>query len=226
MLEYIQEAIVPFVNNRREALGLNNDQPALAVFDHFKGQLTEKITNELEENYLHSVLIPASYTGLLQPMDISVNKVIKSFSCSKFSEWYSSELMEIFTNDEETTVDLSTARMKCVGSQWIVQVFEHLQDNPQIIVHGFRHAGIFDALGILDEDELPRYSSEEDSDIEENNTDEDAIQAMGSARSSLAVFIVYTDSDSDPSVDPIVLSSSEGNTSTSPYLWLATCNCM
>ena len=188
----------------------------MAIFDHFKGQLTEKITNELEENYIHSVLIPASYTGLLQPMDISVNKVMKSFLHSKFSEWYSSELMELFANDEETPVDLSTARMKCVGGQWIVQVFEHLQDNPQIIiVHGFRHAGIFDALGILDEDELPRYSSEEDSDIEENNTDEDVIQAMGSARSSLAVSTVYTDSDSDPSVDPIVLSSSEDNTSTS-----------
>ena len=185
----------------------------MAIFDHFKGQLTEKITNELEEN---SVLIPASYTGLLQPMDISVNKVIKSFLHSKFSEWYSSELMELFANDEETPVDLSTARMKFVGGQWIVQVFEHLQDNPQIIVHGFRHADIFDALGILDEDELPRYSSEEDSDIEENNTDEDVIQAMGSARSSLAVSTVYMDSDSDPSVDPIVLSSSEDNTSTSP----------
>ena len=85
MLEYIQEVIVPFVDNRREALGLNNDQPALAIFDHFKGQLTEKI-NELEENYMHSVLIPVSYTGLLQPMDISVNKVIKSFLRSKFSE--------------------------------------------------------------------------------------------------------------------------------------------
>ena len=77
-------------------------------------------------------------------------------------------------------------------------------------------AGIFDALGILDKDELPKYSSEEDSDdIEENNTDEDVIQAMGGARSSLAVSTVYTDSDSDPSADPIVLSSSEDNTSTS-----------
>ena len=111
--------------------------------------------------------------------------------------------------------------MKCVGGQWIVQVFEHLQDNPQIIVHGFRHTGIFDALGILDEDELPSYNSEEDSDIgenntdviEENNTDDDVIQAMGSARSSLAVSTVYTDSDSNSSVDLIVLSSSEDNTS-------------
>ena len=35
-----------------------------------------------------------------------------------------------------------------------VQMFEHLQDNPKILVHGFRHTGIFDVLEILDEDEL------------------------------------------------------------------------
>ena len=104
-------------------------------------------------------------------MDISVNKVVKSFLRSKFSEWYSVELTELFINDEDTTVDISTARMKCVGGQWIVQMFEHLQDNPQILVHGFRHAGVFDALGILDEDELPIYNSEEDSDSDEDDTE-------------------------------------------------------
>ena len=78
MLEYVQKVIVPFVENKRETLNLNGEQPALAIFDQFKDQLTEKVTNELEENYIHSVLIPAAYTGQLQPMDISGNKVIKS----------------------------------------------------------------------------------------------------------------------------------------------------
>ena len=102
--------------------------------------------------------------------------------------------------------------MTCVGGQWIVQMFEHLQDNPQVIVHGFRHAGIFDALSILDEDELPTCSNE-DFDIEEDDTDEnndeDVIQAMSDVRSSLTVSSDYTDSDSDASVDPIILSSSD-----------------
>ena len=26
-------------------------------------------------------------------------------------------------------------------------VYEYLEDNPQIIVHGFRHAGLYNALG-------------------------------------------------------------------------------
>jgi len=75
MQQYVREAIVPFVGSARQRLELPDDQPAL---DHFKGQLTEAITADLEENAIHSVIIPANYTGELQPMDISINKVIKS----------------------------------------------------------------------------------------------------------------------------------------------------
>ena len=46
------------------------------------------------------------------------------------------------------------------GRKWIVEMFEYLQDNPQIIVHGFRHVGVFDVLGILDDDELPDYMND------------------------------------------------------------------
>jgi len=69
-------------------------------------------------------------------------------------------LTELFIDDEDTIVDISTARMKCVVGAWIVQVFEHLQANPQIIVYGFRHAGVFDALGIIDDDKLPEYGDD------------------------------------------------------------------
>ena len=42
--------------------------------------------------------------------------------------------------------------MKCLGAQWMVALYEHLTDNPHIIVNGFRHAGIFTALGLLNDD--------------------------------------------------------------------------
>ena len=117
MLKYIDQVIVPYIERRREALDLNTNHPALAIFDHFKGQLTERVTSALEENNVHSVLIPAAYTRLLQPMDISVNKVVKSFLRRNFSEWYTDKLTELFIDDEDTIVDLSTARMKCVGGK-------------------------------------------------------------------------------------------------------------
>ena len=123
MLQYIRGVIVPFVHRKREDLSLDDDHTALAIFDHFKGQLTDNITQELEANNIHSVLIPAAHTGQLQPMDISVNKVVKLFLRLKFTEWYSDELAKQFDDDEDTTIDLSTATMKSVGGKWIVQLY-------------------------------------------------------------------------------------------------------
>ena len=46
---------------------------------------------------------------------------------------------------------------KCVGAQWMVALYEHLANNPHIVVHGFQHAGIFTDLGLLDDTELTDY---------------------------------------------------------------------
>ena len=143
---------MPFVE-QRDDLELNSDHAAVAIFDHFKGQLTEKVSRLLEENNIHSVLIPAAYTGDLQPMDISVNKALKSFMRNKFSEWYSEQVTELYCNGEDDPVDLSSARMKCLGARWIEQAMEYLADNPNIIVSGSRHAGIYATLGLLDKDD-------------------------------------------------------------------------
>ena len=43
--------------------------------------------------------------------------------------------------------------MKCLGARWIEQAMEYLADNPNIIVSGSRHAGIYAALGLLDKDD-------------------------------------------------------------------------
>ena len=63
-------------------------------------------------------------------MDISVNKVIKAFICNRFSEWYTEQGTEQFYNDDYEPLDLSSARMKCLGDQWMLQVYEHLADKP------------------------------------------------------------------------------------------------
>ena len=94
MVEYINEVIVSYVDRKRDDLDLSCDYPAVAIFDHFKGQLIVRVTQVLEENNIHSVLIPAAFTGELQPMDTSVNKVVKSFIRNQFSEWYAGAVLQ------------------------------------------------------------------------------------------------------------------------------------
>ena len=63
MLQYIRDVIVPFVDSTRQHLELPEDQLALAIFSHFKDQLTEAITTEVEDNFINSVIIPPNCTG-------------------------------------------------------------------------------------------------------------------------------------------------------------------
>ena len=79
MKAYVEKILVPYVSNKRKHLKLPPDYPALVLFDHFSGQMTDAIIKLLEENNLHRVLIPTNCTDRLQPLDVSVNKAAKEF---------------------------------------------------------------------------------------------------------------------------------------------------
>ena len=60
-------------------LNLGEDQAALAIFYNFKGQLTPRITEILQENNNQSVLVPPGCTDWLQRLDVSVNSSASVF---------------------------------------------------------------------------------------------------------------------------------------------------
>ena len=80
-------------------------------------------------------------------------------------------------NDENLQpVDVSTARMKCVGGQWLLRLYEYLQLNPSTINNGFQASGIPQSIDVgkpvLDERSDLRYEDESDEDDYEEYFDE------------------------------------------------------
>ena len=77
--------------------------------------------------------------------------------------------------DEIEPVDLSSAKMKCIGAQWLVRLFEYLSDSPSIIVNGFLAANIAQSIDagkpILEEDSVLTSSS--DDEVTESEGDND-----------------------------------------------------
>ena len=71
--------VIPYVNGRRKELKLNANHPALAIFDVFKGQCTERVFRMLEDNNILYVIVPSNCTDILQPLDLSINKSAKDF---------------------------------------------------------------------------------------------------------------------------------------------------
>jgi len=140
MNEYIEFIIIPYVDGKHSELNLPYDQPALAIFDVFKGQQTEDIMQLLDEHNIHVVNIPANCTDHLQPMDLSVNKSVKEFMQSKFRDWYSAQVQDQLDEGEEISpVDL---KMKPLGARWLVSLYNYLRENSSIIESGFKAAGI------------------------------------------------------------------------------------
>lgn len=162
MLEYVEHIIIPYVRNVREML-YTETTPGLIIMDNFKGQVTVKVNDLLETNHLHVCLLPPNTTDLLQPMDISVNKPVKSFLKDQFAHWYAEQLLQQCEEQSDVPledvvlkpIDMSMAIMKNVSAKWFVKMAEYIADNPQFIVNGFKRAGICRALdGICSDDEL------------------------------------------------------------------------
>ena len=182
MIEYINEIIIPYVQNQRDLLE-NPALSALVIMDNFRGQITSSINTLLEAHNIHVCLLPPNTTDLLQPLDIAVNKPAKDFLKRKFEEWYSNEVTKQLHGicDLDSVViqpvDLSMAAVKEQSAKWLVEMYEYIADNPQFVVNGFKVSGIPNALdgteNADESDENEGNAAESDDEFDEQSTDDE-----------------------------------------------------
>ena len=90
-LKLINEIVLPYVTEERQRL-IKPNQKALVIFDVFKGQITDKVLSRYKDSNIEVFFVPANMTGLLQPLDLTVNGYAKKYCKSKFNHWYISEI--------------------------------------------------------------------------------------------------------------------------------------
>jgi len=140
---YIEEIILPYLSKKRRELKLSENYPALMIFDNFKAQCTGAILKLLDENYISVVMVPPNCTDRLQPLDVSVNKAAKEFLRNEFQEWYAKQVCEQLKGTAvKQPVDLRLSVVKSLGAKWMVGFYDYMQTKPEIVVNGFRGAGI------------------------------------------------------------------------------------
>ena len=146
-LQYLQKIVIPYIKRKREELGLSISHPALVLFDHFKGQTTEECLKFLEDHQIHHVLIPENCTDRLQPLDVAVNKPVKDFLKEKFQKWYAEQVMSQLKDNKGTQpIDMRLSIMKPLSAQWLLSMFDHFKQRPDISRHGFDASGITGCL--------------------------------------------------------------------------------
>ena len=160
MKVYIDKVIVPYVKVKRKELELSFDFPALVLFDHFSGQITQAIFDRLEEHNIRYVLIPKTCTDRLQPMDLSVNKPVKNHLKSSFQMWYASQIQAQIKKAPDSQlmpVDLHLSIVKPLHAQWLVKAYDYIKSRPEIIVNGFKTAGVLDKISYYTTNYTTKY---------------------------------------------------------------------
>jgi hypothetical protein len=151
MLHYISEVIVPYVEQTREHLQLGPGQKALALFDVFAAHRCASVRDALAKANILQVFVPAGCTGELQPMDLSVNAEFKAAMKTQFTNFYADKVAACLRDGGDAssvTVDLRLSTLKPLHAMWIVSVFDVIKNRRDIVLNGWRMAGL---LGAIDE---------------------------------------------------------------------------
>lgn len=133
------------MERKRCELSLESTHPALVIFDRFKGQCTQNILKLLDENNIRLAIVPANCTDRLQPLDVSVNKAAKEYLRRQFQQWYSDQVCRQMDRKEAVTVSvgLQMSVVKPLGAKWLMGLYEYMKLKPEIVINGFKEAGIF-----------------------------------------------------------------------------------
>ena len=110
--------------------------------------LSDEIRDHLENNNIKTVLVPPCCSDQLQPMSLSVLKAVKSNLKQSFEAWYSAEILSQTDKDNDSIVpvQMPLTKMKELFSKWLFKMYDDMKCQSDIIVSGFRAAGISDVL--------------------------------------------------------------------------------
>ena len=122
---------------------------SLIIMDTFKGQDNDVILDLCEKHMYQGAIIPHNLTNKLQPLDITVNKPIKSFTSDKYNEWFSkqvSQQLEKSMQPADVKGSLGFTELKVMHAKWILELYNHLCHQNEIILNGFKAASITEAV--------------------------------------------------------------------------------
>ena len=140
ILRYLDKVFIPYVERRHQEAGFPPTQKALLLFDVFRGHKVQSVLTKLDEANIDHIFFPPNCTDRLQPLDVAINKPIKSFIKEKFIVWYSEQVQQQLHSGkriEEVTVKMTLSIMKKVTCGWIVGVIDYIKSKPDMILNGF-----------------------------------------------------------------------------------------
>lgn len=119
---------------------------SLLVLDSFRCRLTDKVKKQLHRVGPDMAVIPGSLTGMLQPLDVNVNRPFMAEFRRHYTEW-----MPSGCHEKTPTVRLKRALLATVLC-WILSAWSSV--STDIVSRSFKVTGILDSLDGTEDDFL------------------------------------------------------------------------
>ena len=149
-MKFIKKILVLYIESEREWLNLPH-QEALAIFDVFKGQVTQSVLELLKKHNILFNFVPANMTSIFQPLVLTVNGYTKKYCKKKFNQWYTDQIFQQLAEGkdlEEIDVKLQVTTLKPPHAKWIAELYNHMTsgEGKQVVLNGWRAAEIRQAI--------------------------------------------------------------------------------
>ena len=155
-MRLLKEVTSPYITKmkkKKKKLKLPQNQVVCLFWDAFKTQSIEKVKLELEHLNIKDVKVPKNMKHLLQPLDLTINGVVKKMEQSEFSNYFTNCITKALLADPKRDaitikVDLKLSTLKPIHAKTISKLYEHLKSDKgkQGISNGFRVPGIMEAV--------------------------------------------------------------------------------
>ena len=139
-------------------------EPAMMVYDSFRGHLEESVKTKFKHHNFHLAVIPAGLTSECQPLDVSINKPFKDYMRKEWNEW-----MCQGGAGETAAGNLKRARISDVCG-WVKRSWDAISN--QIIFNSFKKCAISNMLNGSEDDMVYEEIDKLLAEIEKENLDE------------------------------------------------------
>ncbi|GBC16278.1 pogo transposable element with KRAB domain [Rhizophagus irregularis DAOM 181602=DAOM 197198] len=139
-------------------------EPAMMVYDSFRGHLEESVKTKFKQHNFHLAVIPAGLTSVCQPLDVSINKPFKDNLRKEWHEW-----MCKGGAGETAAGNLKRARVSDVCG-WVKRSWDAISE--QIIFNSFKKCAISNLLDGSEDDMVYEEIDKLIAEIEDENLDE------------------------------------------------------
>lgn len=148
-IELVNRILIPYVKQIREELGFRATKQWVLIADVFKAHWTDAVKKIISDNNGTMIPVPNNMTSYLQPLDLTVNRSCKAFLRNQAQTWYSEQVqaqIEKGIQPDKVSVDLRISVLKPLHAKWIVQFYDYMQSNKDIVVKGWQRSGVSAAL--------------------------------------------------------------------------------